>query len=164
MQSNYNAVKEFTEGSSGKKCPSTPSKMSYDEVKFIVKMVLSEITELCQTVTESHNDALGMMVDCLGVDPSKQPNNKNDIEIIADQADAMVDAWYYMLNAAAKKGIDLSAVFDVVHQANMAKRDPITGKFKRREDGKVLKPPGWKPANITREIERQMKLKKLNKN
>lgn len=156
MQTNYEAVKEFTEGVSGERCPSTPSKMSYDEVKFIVKMVLSEITELCQTVTKSHDEAVKMMVECMGTDPSIQIEYKDDVEIIADQADAMVDAWYYMLNAASKKGMDLSAIFDVVHQANMAKRDPETGKFIRRSDGKVLKPKGWKPANIVKEIERQM--------
>ena len=66
----------------------------------------------------------------------------------SEQADAMVDAWYYMLNASCKNGIDLSKVFDEVHKANMNKRDPITNEFIRRADGKVLKPPGWKPANI----------------
>jgi predicted HAD superfamily Cof-like phosphohydrolase len=161
-QSNYEAVKEFTEGASGVKCPDKPSKMSKQEVEFLVKMVLSEMTELCQTVTTSHDEALKMMVSCLGADPSKQPEYKNDVEIIADQADAMVDSWYYMLNAASKKGINLSSVFDKVHQANMDKRDPNTGKFIRRPDGKVLKPNDWKPANIVEEIEHQLNHIKLN--
>lgn len=53
-----------------------------------------------------------------------------------------------MLNAAAKNGIDLSKVFDAVHQANMDKKDKKTGKFIKRDDGEILKPEGWKPANI----------------
>ena len=31
----------------------------------------------------------------------------------------------------------------VVHAANMAKRDPATGEFKKRADGKIIKPEGW---------------------
>lgn len=155
MKSNYEAVKQFTEESNGIKCPTTPSKMSKDEVKFLVKMVLSEMTELCQTVTNSHEESLRMMIECLGVDPSNQPKYVDDIAVIADQADAMVDAWYYMLNASAKKGMNLSSVFDVVHKANMDKRDPETGKFNRREDGKILKPKNWKPADIYSEIKNQ---------
>ena len=61
----------------------------------------------------------------------------------------MVDIWYYSLNAAAKKGIDLSKIFEEVHAANMAKKDPTTGKFIIREsDGKIIKPDGWKEPNI----------------
>lgn len=156
MLSNYQSVKQFTEESSGKPCPNKPTKMTKDEVKFLTKMVLSEMTELCQTVTDSYDDALKMMVECLGTDPSKHPTYTNDTEIIADQADALVDAWYYMLNSACKKGMDLSSVFDVVHKANMDKRDKETGKFIKRDDGKILKPKGWKPADIVGEIEKQM--------
>ena len=75
-------------------------------------------------------------------------DNSDEIHVVANQGDAMVDSWYYMLNAAAKKGIDLSRIFNAVHQANMDKKDPETGKFILREDGKVLKPKGWKPADI----------------
>jgi len=72
----------------------------------------------------------------------------------ADQ-DALVDVYYYMLNAACKKGVNLSSVFGTVHAANMAKRDPETGKFLKREDGKIVKPRGWQPPDIEAEIRRQ---------
>jgi energy-coupling factor transport system permease protein len=77
---------------------------------------------------------------------------------MADQYDAFVDIWYYSLNTSAKHGANLSKIFDVVHQANMAKRDPVTGKFIRREqDGKVMKPVGWQSPNIVAEIISQIK-------
>ena len=66
----------------------------------------------------------------------------------------MVDSWYYMLDTACKHGINLSAIFDKVHEANMSKRFP-DGTFHRREDGKIEKPPGWTPPNISGEINRQ---------
>ena len=151
-QSNYDSVKQFTEESTGIKCPTKPVKMDKTEVQFILKMVLSEMTELAQTVTSSYEEALDMMKSSLDVDPSPHENKKDDVCIIADQGDAMVDAWYYMLNAAAKKGINLSKIFDEVHAANMRKKDPETDKFIRRKDGKVLKPKGWYPADIEKVV------------
>jgi predicted HAD superfamily Cof-like phosphohydrolase len=68
-------------------------------------------------------------------------------DVLTDQADAMIDIIYYIMNAAAKKGIDLDAVLEEVHAANMRKAGP-DGKFQRREDGKILKPEGWVPPNL----------------
>ena len=47
-------------------------------------------------------------------------------------------------------------MFDIVHGANMAKRDPSTGKFLKRDDGKIIKPAGWQPPDVKAEIVRQM--------
>ena len=153
MQSNYDAVKQFTEESNNVKCPSVPRKMTKKEVSFLLKMVLSEMTELAQTVTDSYEEALDMVKDSLDVDPSVHPKPNNDVEVAAEQGDALVDAWYYMLNGAAKSGINLSKIFDEVHSANMRKKDPVTNKFIRREsDGKILKPKGWKPADIVKVV------------
>ena len=37
----------------------------------------------------------------------------------------------------------------------MAKRDPETGKFLKREDGKIIKPKGWKAPDVEGEVVRQ---------
>lgn len=154
--SDYEKVKQFTE-EAGFVCPSTPQLMNRKEVEFLVKMVLSEMQELVDTVTDSHEESVAFMHNCVGVDPSKRSNTtKTEFEIIGEQADAAVDSYIYMLNAFCKKGVDLSKIFDIVHESNMAKRDPKTGKFIRREsDGKILKPEGWKAPDITAEIIRQ---------
>ena len=73
----------------------------------------------------------------------------------AAQADALVDVYYYMQNAACKKGMNLSAIFNLVHGANMAKRDPTTGEFIKRADGKIIKPAGWKAPDVEGEVVRQ---------
>merc|ERR1712039_603494 len=75
---------------------------------------------------------------------------------VAEQADALVDIEYYMLNCAAKQGFNMSSIFGVVHAANMAKRNPETGRFEKNKDGKVIKPPGWKPPNVEGELARQV--------
>ena len=151
-------VKDFTEKSLGTTLPTKPSKMSKDEVKFIVRMVLSEMMELCTTVTPTVQEALELFDDCVATTDKPKPfdpETKSDTEIMAEQYDSFVDAWYYMLNTAVKKGADLDAIFKVVHRANMAKKFP-DGKFHRREDGKVMKPDGWKEPDIVGEIKRQL--------
>merc|ERR1711939_1121041 len=78
------------------------------------------------------------------------------IKKVSAQADALVDIEYYMLNCAAKKGFNMSSIFGVVHAANMAKRNPETGRFEKNADGKIIKPPGWKPPNVEAELARQV--------
>ena len=158
MASFHSKVKQFTEESKGVKLPLIPEKMDEEEVKFLIQMCLSELVELAETVTESPDKALEFVKNCFGVDKHKETTvYNNDIQIIADQADAAADVIVYLHNAYAKKGVDLSKVLDLVHEANMDKRDPITKKFISREsDGKILKRDGWLAADINGEIERQI--------
>lgn len=158
QKTNSENVKEFTEGYAGIKCPDTPHKMTRDTVLFIIRMVMSELDELAATVTSNHNECNNLMKEALNnIDKCKNYQYHNDVEIIAAQADSMVDAWYYMLNIASKHGINLSKLFDIIHEANMNKRDPKSGKFIRREsDGKVIKPEGWKSPDIEGEIKKQL--------
>lgn len=65
-------------------------------------------------------------------------------------ADGIADAIYVLCGMALEFGISIEAVWDTVHEANMAKRDPVTGIVKHREDGKVLKPEGWKAPDIAK--------------
>lgn len=43
-------------------------------------------------------------------------DRQGELEEAADQADALVDIYYYSLNAACKKGVNLSSLFDIVHK------------------------------------------------
>lgn len=62
---------------------------------------------------------------------------------IVASADALADLCYVVIGTAVEWGIDLAAVWDEVHRSNMAK---VGGPV--REDGKVLKPPGWVPPDV----------------
>jgi predicted HAD superfamily Cof-like phosphohydrolase len=77
---------------------------------------------------------------------------------VIDQADALVDALYFILGSAVEIGVDLEPVFDIVQKANMAKLW-ADGKPHFRTDGKVIKPEGWQAPEpqIQAEVERQMK-------
>ena len=146
-------VKQFTE-ETGHVIPTEPQLMSEEEVNFLTKMILDEVMEFMATV---HEPKKGKEIMKQFIDDSKDiPKEEGSEEdIIAAQADALTDVNYYSLNAAAKKGVNLSKVFMLVHEANMDKR--VDGKFLRREDGKILKRPGWTPPDITREIINQKK-------
>jgi hypothetical protein len=160
MKKNTNAedVKQFTEESSGIDCPSKPISINKDNVFYIIRMVMSELDELAATVTSNDEECTNFMKDALNnIDKCHNYQYNGDIELIAAQADSMVDAWYYMLNTAAKHGQNLSKLFDIVHEANMNKRDKKTGKFIRREsDGKIIKPDGWTSPDINKEIAKQI--------
>ena len=62
--------------------------------------------------------------------------------------DALVDMVYVIVGAALEYGFDFKGAFDAVHAANMAKLGP-DGKPIMRADGKVLKPEGWRAADLT---------------
>ena len=79
----------------------------------------------------------------------------DEAETVVDQADALVDAIYYICDTAVRHGMNLDNLFDIVHGANMAK--VINGKVLRRDDGKIMKPENWEPPEpkLAAEIRRQ---------
>lgn len=62
----------------------------------------------------------------------------------------LADLLYVAYGTAVSLGIDIRPVFRAVHEANMAK---VGGG--KRADGKVLKPPGWRPPDVAALIEAQ---------
>ena len=62
---------------------------------------------------------------------------------MVESLDGLCDLIYVCLGTAVAWGIDLEPFFDEVHASNIAKQGgPM------REDGKQLKPEGWKPPRI----------------
>jgi predicted HAD superfamily Cof-like phosphohydrolase len=148
-------VRKFTQDSGEVSLPNKPQIMNKEEVLFLIKMMLDEIMELGATVCDPREVKYAMIKMITDSKDLKKIESDSVEEIIGEQGDALVDCYYYSLNAAAKKGINLSSIFKIVHQTNMNKRDPKTGKFIKREDGKIIKPIGFKEADITGEIIRQ---------
>lgn len=59
----------------------------------------------------------------------------------------MCDMVYVIIGYALYRGWDFDTAFNRVHKSNMSKI-PEDGVIKRREDGKILKPDTYKPANL----------------
>ena len=119
------SVKEFSDACNDGDNPSTPRLMDTVAVEFIAEMVNDELEEL-REATDT-----------------------------AEQADALVDAIYYICDTAVRHGMNLDRIFDIVHGANMQK--VVDGRVIRRDDGKILKPEGWEdPApKLVAEMGRQ---------
>ena len=69
-----------------------------------------------------------------------------------EQLDALVDILVVTMGAIRAGGFDGEGAWNEVMRTNFAKIDPETGKVRKREDGKVLKPEGWTPPNLEKFI------------
>ena len=65
-----------------------------------------------------------------------------------EQLDALVDILVVTMGAIRAAGWDGEGAWKEVMNTNFAKIDPDTGKVRKREDGKVLKPEGWKAPDL----------------
>jgi predicted HAD superfamily Cof-like phosphohydrolase len=60
-----------------------------------------------------------------------------------EQLDALIDIIVVTIGAIHSAGFDAEGAWKEVMKTNFAKIDHETGKVRKREDGKVLKPVGW---------------------
>ncbi len=66
-----------------------------------------------------------------------------------EQLDALLDFIVVTIGAIHSAGFDGEGGWKEVMRTNFAKVDSETGKVRKREDGKVLKPVGWAPPDLT---------------
>ena len=67
-----------------------------------------------------------------------------------EQLDALIDILVVTIGAIHSMGADAEGAWKEVMMTNFAKIDKDTGKVRKREDGKVLKPIGWKAPELAR--------------
>ena len=65
-----------------------------------------------------------------------------------EQLDALLDFIVVTVGAIHSGGFDGEGGWKEVMATNLAKIDKETGKVRKREDGKVLKPIGWTPPDL----------------
>ena len=65
-----------------------------------------------------------------------------------DDLDALIDILVVTIGAIHSLGADAEGAWKEVMRTNFAKIDRDTGKVRKREDGKVLKPVGWTPPEL----------------
>ncbi len=76
--------------------------------------------------------------------------DNNDVECL----DALIDILVVTIGAIQSAGFDGEGAWKEVMSTNFAKIDKLTGKVRKREDGKVLKPVGWTPPNLAPYLKR----------
>jgi predicted HAD superfamily Cof-like phosphohydrolase len=65
-----------------------------------------------------------------------------------EQLDALIDILVVTIGAIHSGGFDAEGAWKEVMSTNFAKIDKETGKVRKRGDGKVLKPVGWKAPEL----------------
>jgi predicted HAD superfamily Cof-like phosphohydrolase len=70
------------------------------------------------------------------------------LEDRVEQLDALLDFVVVTIGAIHSGGFDGEGGWKEVIGTNLAKIDKETGKVRKREDGKVLKPVGWMPPEL----------------
>jgi predicted HAD superfamily Cof-like phosphohydrolase len=75
-------------------------------------------------------------------------NEGIDNEDNVEKLDALVDILVVTIGAIYSMGADAQRAWNEVMRTNFAKVDAQTGKVRKREDGKVLKPENWQPPNL----------------
>ena len=65
-----------------------------------------------------------------------------------EQLDALIDILVVTIGAIHSMGAAGESAWKEVMRTNFEKIDKETGKVRKREDGKVLKPAGWAPPQL----------------
>jgi len=100
-----------------------------------------------QSVDEFNKDQFNLYVTLI----EEEANELADAITAHDQVetvDALIDILVVTIGALHSMGADAEGAWKEVMATNFAKIDKDTGKVRKREDGKVLKPVGWTPPDL----------------
>lgn len=78
----------------------------------------------------------------------------NDSTTPVDDLDALIDILVVTIGAIHSMGADPEGAWREVMSTNFAKIDKVTGKVRKRDDGKVLKPVGWTAPDLKKYLNR----------
>ena len=100
-----------------------------------------------QSVNEFNKDQFNLYVTLI----EEEANELADAITAHDQVetvDALIDILVVTIGALHSMGADAEGAWKEVMATNFAKINRDTGKVRKREDGKVLKPVGWTPPDL----------------
>jgi predicted HAD superfamily Cof-like phosphohydrolase len=107
-----------------------------DQAKFM--------TACGQTVGTENIDQYALYLNLI----KEEVQELDDSRTRTDDLDALIDILVVTIGAIHSAGFDGEAAWQEVMRTNFAKVDPVTGKIRKRGDGKILKPDGWTPPNL----------------
>ena len=102
----------------------------------------------CDQTVEGFNEEQYKLYINLIEEEFKELKEAIDAGDIVEQLDALEDILVVTIGAIHSAGMDGEGGWKEVMRTNFAKIDKETGKVRKREDGKVLKPLGWTPPDL----------------
>jgi predicted HAD superfamily Cof-like phosphohydrolase len=109
-------------------CDQTVDRGNTDQFNMYLKLIEEEAEELNQAII-----------------------SKDRVEML----DALTDILVVTIGAIHSMGADGEGAWNEVMRTNFAKIDSATGKVRKRDDGKVLKPEGWQPPELKKYISKE---------
>ena len=106
----------------------------------------AKFMQACDQSVDTFNESQYNMYKSLIEEEFKELQESYDME---GELDALIDILVVTIGAIHSAGFDAEGAWKEVMSTNFAKIDKDTGKVRKREDGKVLKPVGWSPPNLT---------------
>jgi predicted HAD superfamily Cof-like phosphohydrolase len=104
-----------------KACDQSTDNFNQDQFNLYVSLIEEEANELADAIT-AHDKV--------------------------ETLDALIDILVVTIGAIHSMGADAEDAWKEVMRTNFAKIDHETGKVRKREDGKVLKPVGWTAPDL----------------
>jgi predicted HAD superfamily Cof-like phosphohydrolase len=104
-----------------KACDQTVDEFNQEQFNLYIRLIEEEAKELAVAISDN--------------DP-------------VETVDALIDIIVVTIGALHSLGADAEGAWKEVMMTNFAKIDHDTGKVRKREDGKVLKPTGWTPPDL----------------
>ena len=99
----------------------------------------------CDQSTDAMNESQYSMYKNLIEEEFGELQQAHDMEA---ELDALIDILVVTIGAIHSAGFNAEGAWREVMATNFAKIDRETGKVRKREDGKVLKPTGWTAPNL----------------
>jgi predicted HAD superfamily Cof-like phosphohydrolase len=122
-----------------KACEQTVGESNEDQFKLYLKLIKEEYNELLEA------QGLNQNLDRIGYLPVDK----------VETLDALIDIMVVTVGALQSLGVDAEGAWKEVMSTNFAKIDSLTGRVRKREDGKVLKPVGWRPPELSKYINQE---------
>jgi predicted HAD superfamily Cof-like phosphohydrolase len=107
-----------------------------------------------QTVEHGNTNQFNMYLKLIE-EEAEELNQAIIAEDKVEMLDALIDMLVVTIGAIHSMGADAEGAWKEVMRTNFAKIDHETGKVRKREDGKVLKPQGWTPPNLRSYINKE---------
>ena len=102
----------------------------------------------CGQTTDQLNEAqFKLYVDLINEEVNELVEAIEDADRV-EQLDALIDILVVTAGALHSLGVNPEGAWKEVMRSNFDKVDPITGRVKKRDDGKVLKPENWEPPRL----------------
>jgi predicted HAD superfamily Cof-like phosphohydrolase len=103
-----------------------------------------------QTVNDENIDQYNLYLKLIKEEVQELEDSRTPI----DDLDALTDILVVTIGAIHSMGADAEGAWREVMATNFAKIDKVTGKVRKREDGKVLKPVNWTAPDLKKYLNR----------